>query len=89
LSYNVDLPVHGTPYEDEGIYVGAQSKWDDFYLGVSDVYDWAIILDFTPYFCFTYLKFVHKNPASGQIEYAPDVHHSNSPSILWFGKTLI
>jgi hypothetical protein len=89
LSYNVDLPVLGTSYEDEGIYVGAKSKWDDFFFGINNVYDWAVVLDFTPYFCFTFLKFVHQSTENGQYEYASDIHHSNSPTILWLGKTLI
>jgi hypothetical protein len=89
LSYNVEVPVHGTAYEDEGIYVGAKSKWDDFYLGAYNIYDWAVVLDFTPYFCFTYFKFVHRNADSAGHEYAADMHHSNSPAILWGGKTLI
>lgn len=89
LSYNVDLPVLGTPYEDEGIYVGAKSKWDNFTLGISSVYDWTIVLDLTPFFCFTFLKFATKSSLNGEYEYDPDIHHSNSPSILWFGKTII
>lgn len=89
LTYNVDLPVLGTPYEDEGIYVGAKSKWDDFKLGIDNVYDWIVFLDFTPFFCFTFLKFVTKSTLNGEYEYAPDIHNSNSPAILWFGKSLI
>jgi hypothetical protein len=89
LTYNVELPTYDTPYHDEGIYIGARSNWDDFSLGIDNLFDWAVILDFTPFFCFTFFKFVHKSTENGEIEYADDIHHSNSPSILWPGKTLI
>lgn len=89
LTYHVELPTYDTPYHDEGIYIGAKSKWDDFTLGIDNVFDWAVILDFTPFFCITFTKFVHKNTDGGENEYAPDIQHNSSPSALWPGKTLI
>jgi hypothetical protein len=89
LTYNVDLPTLGTPYEDEGVYVGMKSKWDGYTLNPNNVSDWVSFLDFTPYFAFTYFKFVEKSMDGGEYEYAPHMHNGITPAILWTGKSLI
>ena len=89
LTYNVELPIYNTPYHDEGIYIGEKSKWDNFTLGIDNVFDWIVILDFTPFFCFTFTKFVNKSIENGQNVNAYEIQHNSSPSALWPAKTLI
>lgn len=88
LQYHVELPTINTAYHNEGIYVGEKPYYDDFVFNIHNVAAGIPIIDCTPDFCLTYVRFCDYLP-NGTRPNAWHIQNGNYPAAMWFGNSLI
>lgn len=87
LSYSVELPTWGTPYEDEGIYLGATSPYTGHLFTTEDVIDFSTFLHAHPDFCFTAIIYGN-NTFDANYQDVEAIENGVYPAKLWWGKSL-